>query len=1122
MLTNSIPAPTPIVEPTLSDIEKSFKQKEFKVSPPLPPPRTNLDARSFQHLQQLIRQTLNEVYVHLDPWEKVLTEVALEVAQDVPYVVEIMGRRRGIYVRLSDATEGGGEKREMTFHHRIRMVLDSNGKPEESRYVPGTGREIYKGDFDAVCAKDSRLLDLGGTVILKGTVKVLRKLEKVVELLVFVVCNLKLEMHVFRDHFAERPEIGIVASQSSDDHFSLGHIVPKRVGRSLWNWIRGEDSGTGSHKRSSSPDGVLDGSNRFDRAIKQIEKTIISASPDVVFPPPHLLLRLREEENQLHAQQQNADAYPGDSDDRRVSYFPEDADFPITSGSNRGGKFGSWSSLSETGRRDSNTSVKTTSSRTSHISVDSKAGLGYLMTNNNSISGVMKHQSITFAYSYYLSGANIPCQPPQILSIEYYQTEGDHFQDRTLGQFVQLLCAKANGLCPDSMCGKPMGQHVVTYTHNRARISVSVQPVSNVLANSSVDSSQIYMWTGCRDCDSSTDVLPMSDATWHYSFAKFLELLYYNPSFVCTTLCSHMENRQSVRRFFRLRDQIVMFDYDPIDLFEMRVPKIQVCPDHFFDDSAAAADLDCLLDDSHDQNMHPFGIDGAALIDETRLEITCFYGSVKDFVQALGLSTGSTLVAQNEGTTDQVRCQIMLDDLSKKFKEEEQEFYQMLKNTRTAWINNLRRFLRKRMREIVEELSEWRKDYASECKQEPKWDLPDYCPISNVGDMPRCHVFPNSFVIIRDDEPTSIIAFTLTSKDYIRQVRDLAVLNVEEPFTPPAPVPIPQWAKLGEDCEVKVKVFSHELQSPGSSNNKQQHIKYKIRDGKHSFSCTAYYAAQFDALRRKCGMSAIAGFFKTHDDQLVVKQLASKFTNQEKAALLKFAPAYFEYMSNSDRNPTILVKIFGFYTIKRKNLQTGAVMKLDVLVMEHLFANVKISRKFDLKGVPDRHIVSKKDVDNDVMWDGDWVDGRYKQLLRLHAHSKKIILESVYNDTEFLSNANIMDYSLLVGVNDDKKELVVGIVDFIGPYTWYKILETRAKTTLNAALKGGKDVTVIPPDMYRDRFRKAMDQNFLMVPDKWIKIPALENPVLPGNGSITPLTAPSIFPSVGKKLPPVL
>lgn len=36
----------------------------------------------------------------------------------------------------------------------------------------------------------------------------------------------------------------------------------------------------------------------------------------------------------------------------------------------------------------------------------------------------------------------------------------------------------------------------------------------------------------------------------------------------------------------------------------------------------------------------------------------------------------------------------------------------------------------------------------------------------------------------------------------------------------------------------------------------------------------------------------------------------------------------------------------------------------------------------------------------------------------------------------FLSNLNVMDYSLVVGVDSEKKELVVGIVDYIRTFTW--------------------------------------------------------------------------------------
>lgn len=80
------------------------------------------------------------------------------------------------------------------------------------------------------------------------------------------------------------------------------------------------------------------------------------------------------------------------------------------------------------------------------------------------------------------------------------------------------------------------------------------------------------------------------------------------------------------------------------------------------------------------------------------------------------------------------------------------------------------------------------------------------------------------------------------------------------------------------------------------------------------------------------------------DDRFVVKQMVSSWNIAEKDELLKFAPKYFDYMEKTHDAPTVLAKIFGFYTFKIKNGQSGQVMKIDVLVMEHLFFNQKITR----------------------------------------------------------------------------------------------------------------------------------------------------------------------------------
>lgn len=98
-------------------------------------------------------------------------------------------------------------------------------------------------------------------------------------------------------------------------------------------------------------------------------------------------------------------------------------------------------------------------------------------------------------------------------------------------------------------------------------------------------------------------------------------------------------------------------------------------------------------------------------------------------------------------------------------------------------------------------------------------------------------------------------------------------------------------------------------------------------------------------------------------------------------------------------------------------------------------------------------------------------------LLRGHDDSSK-----VYNLHFFyLQRMNVMDYSLFVGVDKQKKELVFGIIDYLRQYTWDKQLESWVKTSL--FVPKNLSPTVISPKEYKIRFRAFMSQYFLSVPD---------------------------------------
>jgi 1-phosphatidylinositol-3-phosphate 5-kinase len=54
---------------------------------------------------------------------------------------------------------------------------------------------------------------------------------------------------------------------------------------------------------------------------------------------------------------------------------------------------------------------------------------------------------------------------------------------------------------------------------------------------------------------------------------------------------------------------------------------------------------------------------------------------------------------------------------------------------------------------------------------------------------------------------------------------------------------------------------------------------------------------------------------------------------------------------------------------------------------------------------------------------------------------------AIWNDSLFISSLNVMDYSILVGIDEENGTFVVGIIDFLRKYTWDKLLESWVKGT---------------------------------------------------------------------------
>ncbi|KAJ3687908.1 hypothetical protein LUZ61_017072 [Rhynchospora tenuis] len=274
--------------------------------------------------------------------------------------------------------------------------------------------------------------------------------------------------------------------------------------------------------------------------------------------------------------------------------------------------------------------------------------------------------------------------------------------------------------------------------------------------------------------------------------------------------------------------------------------------------------------------------------------------------------------------------------------------------------------------------------------------------------------------------------------------------------------------------------------------------------GKYSVVCIC--AEDFYNLRKKCcpsemayiislsrckkwdaqGGKSKAFFAKTMDERFIIKQIK----RAEFESFLKFEKDYFKYVNESidSGNPTGLAKILGIYEVRQ--IKNGKEMKMDVMVMENLHFGKNISRIYDLKGaIFSRHISnsnSSEDLEQ-VYLDQNFIDDLRMSPFYVGVKTKHLLQRAIWNDTTFLTSINVMDYSLLVGVDKQRHELVFGIIDYLRQYTWDKQLETWVKSSL--VVPKNTSPTIVSPKEYKKRFRKFMIKYFFTVPDDWVSHP---------------------------------
>lgn len=293
------------------------------------------------------------------------------------------------------------------------------------------------------------------------------------------------------------------------------------------------------------------------------------------------------------------------------------------------------------------------------------------------------------------------------------------------------------------------------------------------------------------------------------------------------------------------------------------------------------------------------------------------------------------------------------------------------------------------------------------------------------------HVWEDSDIIVREDEPSSIIALALSCPDYLAKLQQF-----RNPLT---------GGKRGSQSGICPQESEEASIERNLLYQKNTNIRYTFLNHGIRAQCKILYAQSFDALRRKCGVAerfveslsrclkwdskggkSKSLFLRTLDDRFVLKSLSEV----EVKALNNFAPNYFAFMHQNlfKGLPSVNAKMLGLFQVTFKSPASGVEYNWFMLVMENLFYDREPNRRFDLKGSMRNRKIQSTGERDEVLLDENLVDIIFEKPIFVREHTKKLLKASVWNDTLFLSKQNVMDYSLMAGFDDTRQEIVVGII----------------------------------------------------------------------------------------------
>ncbi|CAD8133808.1 unnamed protein product [Paramecium octaurelia] len=222
-------------------------------------------------------------------------------------------------------------------------------------------------------------------------------------------------------------------------------------------------------------------------------------------------------------------------------------------------------------------------------------------------------------------------------------------------------------------------------------------------------------------------------------------------------------------------------------------------------------------------------------------------------------------------------------------------------------------------------------------------------------------------------------------------------------------------------------------------------------------------------------------FYFSQDGLYTIKTISER----EFLLFRKILSNYFNYLKNCPNS--LIIKLYGLHKISISG------RKIFFIVMGNVFkTEYQIHKKYDIKGSTYKR-TTQQNLDPDVARkDLDFIANN--EIISINVTKQQELLEQIEKDSDFLSDNNLLDYSLLIGIhiiedkkdfqkianindiniiksNDETKIYFFGIIDILTEFNTSKQIESFFKKIFQ-----GPQISAIPPKDYSSRFKNFIRQ----------------------------------------------